>query len=422
MYVLKSSTVLFLACFGMALASADEPPASPAREELIELGKLLEKEYAIRGEVMKKMVEMSRNAAENENDEANLNAIQQLLRKTNPINNLDQRLVEFAKKHPGTKDAICALMPIFIFGSDPQHTTHRYYKTALELLGQSELHNEYLPAAIVWLSGATNPDEETALRRIMQESRNRTARAAATLALAEKLNALSQWSSGKETTEQERFWANEHRKALDKRKPNELDKEANLLMDRVRNEYKNVNRPEFRGTGPAEIVLELSDAGKPWTYGDAAEAIQFERRHLQIGNRLPDIVGKDSQGQEFRLSDYRNKVVLLSFSANWCSPCVASYPKCRDLVKRFQERPFVYLSVVADEEPRTVDEAIAKGDITWRCWYDGMDGPIARRWNIRGWPTTFLVDAEGIIRHRDSPVDQLPDLVEELVRKVEQRE
>jgi peroxiredoxin len=133
-------------------------------------------------------------------------------------------------------------------------------------------------------------------------------------------------------------------------------------------------------------------------------------------------VGKDSQGQEFRLSDYRNKVVVLTFSADWCGPCVAAYGQNRKLVETYKNRPFALLSVVADEEPRTVDEAIAKSEITWRCWYDGMDGPIARRWNIRGWPTVYVLDAQGIIRHYEPDDEKLSGIVDALVRKAEGRE
>jgi hypothetical protein len=42
---------------------------------------------------------------------------------------------------------------------------------------------------------------------------------------------------------------------------------------------------------------------------------------------------------------------------------------------------------------------ISAGEVTWRCWWDGaMDGPICKAWDIRGFPTVFVIDAHGIIR------------------------
>jgi hypothetical protein len=48
-----------------------------------------------------------------------------------------------------------------------------------------------------------------------------------------------------------------------------------------------------------------------------AAAPEFERTRLQIGMVAPDIVGNDTSGQEFKLSDYRGKVVVLDFWGDW---------------------------------------------------------------------------------------------------------
>lgn len=53
------------------------------------------------------------------------------------------------------------------------------------------------------------------------------------------------------------------------------------------------------------------------TLGTAAEAELFELRHLQIGMVGPDIEGEDIDGVQFKLSDYRGKVVVLDFWGNW---------------------------------------------------------------------------------------------------------
>ncbi len=43
-----------------------------------------------------------------------------------------------------------------------------------------------------------------------------------------------------------------------------------------------------------------------------------------------------------------------------------------------------------------------KADLPWRHWLDGStDGPIARTYNVTGWPAVFGIDVEGRIRFRD---------------------
>ena len=41
------------------------------------------------------------------------------------------------------------------------------------------------------------------------------------------------------------------------------------------------------------------------------------------------------------------------------------------------------------------------GEITWRCWWDGPSGPIRERWNVRSFPTVYVLDRAGVIRFTD---------------------
>lgn len=52
-------------------------------------------------------------------------------------------------------------------------------------------------------------------------------------------------------------------------------------------------------------------------YGGMAEGMLFEREKLQLGMEAPDIVAKDLDGVEFKLSDYRGKVVVIDFWGDW---------------------------------------------------------------------------------------------------------
>ncbi len=51
--------------------------------------------------------------------------------------------------------------------------------------------------------------------------------------------------------------------------------------------------------------------------GEAAERMVFELTNLTIGRVAPDIVGADIDGVEFKLSDYRGKIVVLDFWGDW---------------------------------------------------------------------------------------------------------
>ena len=79
----------------------------------------------------------------------------------------------------------------------------------------------------------------------------------------------------------------------------ELDAKVNKYIKIVQKDYSDVI---LRG----ELTL-----------GKKLEGLIFERDRLQIGMEVPDIVGEDIDGTEFKLSDYRGKVVMIDFWGDW---------------------------------------------------------------------------------------------------------
>ena len=78
------------------------------------------------------------------------------------------------------------------------------------------------------------------------------------------------------------------------------------------------------------------------------------------------------------------------------------YPHERSLVKRLEGKPFVLLGVNSDHDKKELKKAMEENQITWRSWWDGgrTGGPIASQWNVQGWPTLYVVDHRGVIRHK----------------------
>ena len=88
----------------------------------------------------------------------------------------------------------------------------------------------------------------------------------------------------------------------------------------------------------------------------------------------------------------------------------------RSLVDDFRGQLFVLLGVNSDPLER-LREVETSGTVTWRSWWDGGDtsGPIATRWGIRGWPTIYLIDHEGVIRFRNVRGQALDEAIGALV-------
>ena len=78
------------------------------------------------------------------------------------------------------------------------------------------------------------------------------------------------------------------------------------------------------------------------------------------------------------------------------------YPHERSLVNRLKDKPFVLLGINSDSDREALKKVLEKEQITWRSWWDGgnTSGPIATKWNVHGWPTLYILDHRGIIRHK----------------------
>jgi len=94
-------------------------------------------------------------------------------------------------------------------------------------------------------------------------------------------------------------------------------------------------------------------------------------------------------------------------------------PHERSLVKRLQSQPFALLGINSDGDADKVKGILKDQEITWRQAIDGStSGPLAKRWNIKGWPTIFVVDAKGVIRYKNVREKAMDDAVDTLLAEM----
>ena len=165
---------------------------------------------------------------------------------------------------------------------------------------------------------------------------------------------------------------------------------------------------------------------------EAAERIDqtiFQVRHLMPGQVAPNIVGKDAEGVEFALEDYRGDIVALYFTGQWCGPCRGEYPYQRFMLELYEDDPVTILGVNSDEDIQTLRDAKEEEGLAYRSWWDGhgennTEGPIASAWNVTGWPTIYVLDEEGVIRTANKRRAEVVTVVNGLLgeRRMRERE
>jgi hypothetical protein len=98
---------------------------------------------------------------------------------------------------------------------------------------------------------------------------------------------------------------------------------------------------------------------------------------------------------------------------------MAMVPHERSLVEKLQGKPFALLGVNADNSKEECKKVIADNKINWRSWYDGSNGPIAKQWKIKYFPTIYVLDHKGVIRHKDIRDAEMEKAVEALIKEAE---
>ncbi|MDF1499848.1 MAG: redoxin domain-containing protein [Anaerolineales bacterium] len=156
----------------------------------------------------------------------------------------------------------------------------------------------------------------------------------------------------------------------------------------------------FWGFPAAEATISPSpviETGSP-AFGEGTETGQASAQFgMKVGAPAPDFVLEAVNGEEYRLSDLRGNVVLLNFWATWCGPCLVEMPLLEAAYQDHKDDGFLILAV---NDGESVQEVRAFGE------ENGLSIPllldpgriVQRLYEIRGYPSSVLIDEQGQIR------------------------
>ena len=233
------------------------------------------------------------------------------------------------------------------------------------------------------------------LQIVAEKNPDREARGQATLALARLKKSNSEnlvfWENAPRGGTQFEKLRSAYLETAKNENPETVSDEAEQLFNIVLDKYADC--PTLGPTNTWQFKATL---------GEMAKAELYEINHLSVGKAAPEIEGEDIDGNKLKLSDYRGKVVVLSFWASWCGPCMQMVPSEVGLANQMKGKPFALVGVNGDLDRDAAKHAVENEKMTWPSFWnkDGPNGPIPTTWNIRGWPTVFVLDPNGVLRFK----------------------
>jgi peroxiredoxin len=138
---------------------------------------------------------------------------------------------------------------------------------------------------------------------------------------------------------------------------------------------------------------------------------------LAVGQPIPEVVSRDLDGKEVRLSALKGQVVVLIIWSTNSEHSRSMLPHLRKMVSRLKDKPFVLVGINADEK-QTLTDFLAREKMPWTHWWTGPRGGILEDWEIQYFPVIYVLDARGVIRYKDLRDDKLEDAVYDLLREV----
>src|SRR5687768_17176002 len=154
----------------------------------------------------------------------------------------------------------------------------------------------------------------------------------------------------------------------------------------------------------ATVALLLAGCGAPPSSSEARPAPAFD---------LPAV-----GGGRVSLASLKGKVVVLDMWATWCGPCIAEMPHYAEFAKKNQPRGVEVVGIVfASGEPQEVQDFVREHRIAYRQLL-GPDELLDSYGANSGFPTTFVIDAAGMIKLK--LIGAVPQKFEKLQKAVDE--
>jgi peroxiredoxin len=146
----------------------------------------------------------------------------------------------------------------------------------------------------------------------------------------------------------------------------------------------------------AAVAMLASPAAGP---ARAADAAVDPAGDAVATVEAPDFVLKSLSGPNLRLSEYRGRIVLLTFWASWCGECRGPLEDLADLALAHEDEGVELLAVGLDGDRQRIAGAAEALGARYPVLHDS-DGEVGRVYDVESLPYLVLIDRDGIVRGR----------------------
>lgn len=119
----------------------------------------------------------------------------------------------------------------------------------------------------------------------------------------------------------------------------------------------------------------------------------------KIGDKVANFNAPSLNGKRINLKDHLGKITILDFWASWCRPCRAENPNVVRIYNKYKDKGLEIVGISFDQKEDKWKQAVENDGLTWVHVSNlkGWQEPLGKPFGVRSIPTTYLLDAEGVI-------------------------
>lgn len=121
-----------------------------------------------------------------------------------------------------------------------------------------------------------------------------------------------------------------------------------------------------------------------------------DRGKIAKGDKAPNFILQDMEGNQHKLSEYEGQGVFLNFWGTWCKPCEKEMPYMNNQYKVYHDQGVEILAVNVGESDYAVNKFVKKHKLDFPVLID-KNKEVMNAYGISPLPTTMLIDPNGNI-------------------------
>ncbi|WP_034257925.1 TlpA disulfide reductase family protein [Altibacter lentus] len=162
-----------------------------------------------------------------------------------------------------------------------------------------------------------------------------------------------------------------------------------------------LTRKEISAAEASEFIDNLAPKIAALPVTSDLKAVIANAKKADIGSKAPEFSAPTPSGETLSLNEALGKYTIIDFWASWCKPCRMENPNVVNVYNKYHDKGLNIISVSLDKDSQKDRwiQAIKDDNMDWyhvsnlMFWND----PIARTYNVRSIPATFLLDENGVI-------------------------